>query len=318
MPPDENLEQRRSDVLAEAYPQGDWTGFTPGNWWETGGIPNEFFASEYAKSLAPPPAAALYGTSASGTPEEFYGWFQGLNSEAQERFSDPFGLEQPTAPPVPEFDLEAWNALQARQQEMWQQSEGFLTERMDDDWSMFGPEARGALERRIGNQLGVARRNISGDLRRRGIYGSGIESQLEMDAQNIAAGSTADMLGQIAMADEAARGGYAQRYEGMRQFGALGGAAWADRAAGLSQDEFQLSGAMSAVGPVFEQMEALELFETQQQIDWLEDQERMAREAGNINLADIFELGIGMVRYGFDPIDFARRGFETLGGLFGG
>lgn len=304
MPPNQDLKQGREDVLAGAYPGADWTGYDPSRWWETSGIPGGFFESEYAKSLAPPAYASSYGLPESGTSGQFYDWYQGLDAGDQGVFSNnPYDVLQTTAPDLPQFDLEERDKALARQEGMYNELNPFYTERMDPEWSMFGPEARGALERRIANQLAVAQRDITGDLRRRGIFGSGIEAQLEMDAQNIAAGATADMRGQISMADELARERAATGLEGMRQFGARGLTDLSYQMAGLGPEMARLYGPMAAAGPYIERMDALGIYDLNEQKTFLERELQRAREEANPNAVDVLESLLDMWDTGFSPIN---------------
>ena len=271
-------------------------GADPANYWETDGALGDYF---WGDPINPPDAPSL---------RRIHGPLESVDTS---QFAQ-------TAPALPEFDMEEFYNALGRQEGMYNELNPFYTERMDPNWSMFGPEARGALERRIGNQLAVAQSGITGDLRRRGIYGSGIEAQLEMDAQNIASGATADMYGQMALADEMARERAATGLEGMRQFGARGLGDLGYEMADQGPEMAQMFGQMMAVGPVFERLSALGIYDTNEAIALLEEEKAAAIAEGTWKWQDTREIALGMLYNGVNPLEFGGRVGALLTSPFGG
>jgi len=73
----------------------------------------------------------------------------------------------------------------------------FYKSYMAPDFTSYTPEMRAAIDRTIGSELAVNLRNVSDTMRSQGLFGSGAQSALSMDAANRAALAKANALAQM-------------------------------------------------------------------------------------------------------------------------
>ncbi len=95
--------------------------------------------------------------------------------------------------------------------EIW----GPVRERAGPDFTMWSPEQRAASDRAIGGQLAVARGDIGDRMAARGIYGSGLQGQLEMGAAGQAARARTEAGAAFTGLDEQSRQWALNRLAGM-------------------------------------------------------------------------------------------------------
>lgn len=172
----------------------------------------------------------------------------------------------------------------------------FYGERMSPDYTAMGPAQRAALDRQIGQFLSVAQRQSMEDLARTGLYSSGIESQMDMGSAMAAAQAMARAAAGVEAQDEATRQWAANQMAGLRSGDQ---ARWLDQLRFAGMLPIDEAGALAPyvfAGPTTQWLDPTALFQAGWTMDRLEEEERKAREAGETDLADLFQMllaGVG-------------------------